>query len=65
MCEDLLERIDQPLKMMRDEEAERDFLLCDYNRDGDSYRSPHTNKYYPDIDDGFRPPGEDVVIRVS
>jgi len=57
LCEDLLERIDQPLKMMRDETVDKDFLLCDYNRDGDSYRSPHSNQYYPTIPDGFMPPG--------
>jgi len=57
LCEDLLERIDQPLKMMRDDVANKDFLLCEYNRDGDSYRSPHTNHFFPDIEDGFQPPG--------
>ena len=57
LCEDLLERIDQPLKMMRDEVVDKDFLLCDYNRDGDSYRSPHSNQYFPEIPDGFMPPG--------
>lgn len=34
----------------------RKFLLCDYNRDGDSYRSPWSNKYNPPLDDGFTPP---------
>ena len=33
----------------------RKYLLCDYNRDGDSYRSPWSNKYDPAIDDGFLP----------
>lgn len=27
----------------------REFLKCEYNRDGDSYRSPWSNKYYPEI----------------
>ena len=30
-----------------DTDANREFLLCEYNRDGDSYRSPWTNKYFP------------------
>ena len=30
----------------------KDYLLCDYNRDGDSYRSPWTNEYDPPIEDG-------------
>ena len=31
------------------------FLLSDYNRDGDSHRSPWNNKYVPAVDDGFLP----------
>ena len=33
----------------------KDYLLCDYNRDGDSYRSPWTNSYDPPLDDGAMP----------
>lgn len=33
----------------------KDYLLCDYNRDGDSYRSPWTNAYDPPLDDGAMP----------
>jgi capping protein beta len=32
------------------------FIKCDYNRDGDSYRSPWSNQFFPEIDDGFMPP---------
>lgn len=39
LCEDLLSSVDQPLKIARDKVVEKDYLLCDYNRDGDSYRS--------------------------
>jgi len=38
LCEDLLSSVDQPLKIARDKSYGKDFLLCDYNRDGDSYR---------------------------
>lgn len=38
LCEDLLSSVDQPLKIARDKETGKDYLLCDYNRDGDSYR---------------------------
>ncbi|ESN95613.1 hypothetical protein HELRODRAFT_86506 [Helobdella robusta] len=55
LCEDLLSAVDQPLQIMRDKEVGKDFLLCDYNRDGDSYRSPWTNQYQPPIDDGAVP----------
>jgi len=26
----------------------REYLKCEYNRDGDAYRSPWTNRYYPE-----------------
>lgn len=38
LCEDLLSSVDQPLKIAKDKENGKDYLLCDYNRDGDSYR---------------------------
>ena len=38
LCEDLLSSVDQPLKIVNCEESGKQFLLCDYNRDGDSYR---------------------------
>ncbi|KAL0603254.1 F-actin-capping protein subunit beta [Plecturocebus cupreus] len=37
LCEDLLSSVDQPLKIARDKVVGKDYLLCDYNRDGDSY----------------------------
>jgi len=38
LTEDLLSAIDQPLKIQRCKITGKDYLLCDYNRDGDSYR---------------------------
>uniref|UniRef100_A0A671TH81 F-actin-capping protein subunit beta n=1 Tax=Sparus aurata TaxID=8175 RepID=A0A671TH81_SPAAU len=55
LCEDLLSSVDQPLKIARDKAVGKDYLLCDYNRDGDSYRSPWSNKYEPPIEDGAMP----------
>jgi len=55
LCEHLLSAVDQPLKIATDKVAHRDYLLCDYNRDGDSYRSPWTNKYDPPLSDGAVP----------
>lgn len=43
LCEDLLSSVDQPLKIIRDKQVGKDFLLCDYNRDGDSYRYIYLN----------------------
>lgn len=55
LCEDLLSSVDQPLKIARDKEMGKDYLLCDYNRDGDSYRSPWSNTYDPPLEDGSMP----------
>jgi len=55
LCEHLLSAIDQPLKIAHDASSKRDYLLCDYNRDGDSYRSPWSNKYDPPLKDGAVP----------
>ena len=38
LCGDLLSSVDQPLKVVRDDGVGKDFLVCDYNRDGDSHR---------------------------
>ncbi|CAB3976546.1 F-actin-capping subunit beta isoform X1 [Paramuricea clavata] len=55
LCEDLLSSVDQPLKVARDKTTGKDYLLCDYNRDGDSYRSPWSNTYDPPLEDGAVP----------
>jgi len=55
LTEDLLSSVDQPLKVQKCKQTGKDFLLCDYNRDGDSYRSPWSNKYQPALPDGAVP----------
>ncbi|XP_018495250.1 F-actin-capping protein subunit beta isoforms 1 and 2 [Galendromus occidentalis] len=55
LCEDLLSSIDQPLKVARDNLVGKEYLICDYNRDGDSYRSPWSNRYDPPLEDGAVP----------
>lgn len=37
--------------MRRCKQTGRDYLLCDYNRDGDSYRSPWSNQFDPPLDE--------------
>ena len=50
-----------------DEDDGREFLQCEYNKDGDSYRSPWTNKYFPpveaDDDPDYQPiyPSQDLL----
>jgi capping protein beta len=55
LTDDLLTHVDQPLKVQRDTKVGKDFVNCDYNRDGDSYRSPWSNEYFPPMEDGFLP----------
>jgi len=38
LTEDLLSAVDQPLKVQKCPQTGKDYLLCDYNRDGDSWR---------------------------
>ena len=57
--DDLRSRIDAPLKVACDESPAgkgRSYLCCDYNRDGDSYRSPWSNQYFPAIAADQEPP---------
>ncbi|KAL1971730.1 hypothetical protein VTN31DRAFT_1818 [Thermomyces dupontii] len=55
LTEDLLASVDQPLEIRRCAKTGRDYLLCDYNRDGDSYRSPWSNEFDPPLEDGTVP----------
>ncbi|KAK1783699.1 F-actin-capping protein subunit beta [Copromyces sp. CBS 386.78] len=52
LTEDLLSSVDQPLTVKRCKQTGRDYLLCDYNRDGDSYRSPWSNQFDPPLEGG-------------
>nr|ODN87923.1 capping protein (actin filament) muscle Z-line, beta [Cryptococcus depauperatus CBS 7841] len=54
-ADDLLSNVDQPLKVLMDEEKGKEFLGCDYNRDGDSFRSPWSNNYLPEPISGPAP----------
>lgn len=63
---ELLSSIDVPLKSKKCTESGKEYLCCDYNRDGDSYRSPWSNKYYPSVsvaDDDVPPPYPSAVLR--
>ncbi|PIA47890.1 hypothetical protein AQUCO_01400468v1 [Aquilegia coerulea] len=52
---DLLSQVDQPLQVLCDVDIGKEFILCEYNRDADSYRSPWSNKYHPPLEDGQLP----------
>jgi hypothetical protein len=55
LSEELLESVDVPLTIKTCSKTKREFLCCDYNRDGDSWRSPWSNEFEPAIDDGVVP----------
>jgi len=67
LTEQLLSAVDQPLKIAHDNRAKKDYLLCDYNRDGDSYRSPWTNTYDPPLSDGAVPSAKlrDIEVQAN
>jgi len=56
--DELLQRIDQPLTEHTCPKSGKKYLLCDYNRDGDSFRSPWSNVYDPPIEEGLKPTGK-------
>jgi len=57
MEETLCQIIDVPLNVVMDPKTNKQFISCDYNRDGDSFRSPFCNEYFPelDVEDPFKP----------
>ncbi|OVF08450.1 putative F-actin-capping protein subunit [Clavispora lusitaniae] len=55
LASDLLSSVDTPLTVAKCGDTNKSFLCCDYNRDGDSYRSPFSNKYYPPTGDDESP----------
>lgn len=65
ITQELLSSVDAPLKVSKCQQSGKDYLCCDYNRDGDSYRSPWSNKYYPAplADDDEPPPYPSNILR--
>lgn len=53
--EELLSSVDVGLTAKRCPASGRDYLCCDYNRDGDSWRSPWSNEFEPPIEEGVTP----------
>lgn len=57
LAEELISSVDQPSQVKTDSHSSnREYLCCDYNRDGDSFRSPWSSKYDPELPDGTQPP---------
>ncbi|KAF9172317.1 hypothetical protein BGX21_005763 [Mortierella sp. AD011] len=55
LTEDLLNSVDQPLKVQTCQKTGKEYLLCEYNRDGNSYRSPWSNEFTPSLADATYP----------
>lgn len=73
---EVIQKIDQPLGMKTfcksdnnfpfiesefDTVANQYYLKCEYNRDGDSYRSPWSNKYFPPRSDDAVYPSNEIL----
>ncbi|WFD18744.1 F-actin-capping protein subunit beta [Malassezia caprae] len=57
-ADDLMSNVDQPLTLQIDSSTEgagREYLCCDYNRDGQSWRSWYSNTYNPPLEGGSEP----------
>lgn len=65
LTEEFLQRVDQPLQVKVCPATKRRYLLCDYNRDGDAYRSPWSNAYDPPLEDGFLPSSQLRALEVE
>lgn len=63
--EDLLSSVDQPLGVRVCKQTSKQYLTCDYNRDGDSYRSPWSNEFDPPSEDGPVPSPELRKIEIA
>lgn len=50
--------MDQPLGVKVCKATSKKYLTCYYNRDGDSYRSPWSGEYEPELSDGATPSEE-------
>jgi hypothetical protein len=61
MTDDLLNAVDQPLQVAKDAKGNA-YLLCDYNRDGDSYRCASDGRIVPGA---ARPVGHGAALTDS
>ena len=48
LLDEFLQKIDTRTKVCRDD-PKGEFIISEHNRDGDSYRSPFSNKYFPPL----------------
>ena len=54
LLNEFLQKVDNRTKICKDD-PKGEFIICEQNRDGDSYRSPISNQYFPPTEDGKYP----------
>ena len=54
LLNEFLQKVDNRTKICRDD-PKGEFIMCEQNRDGDSYRSPISNTYFPPTEDAKYP----------
>ena len=54
LLNEFLQKVDNRTKICKDD-PKGEFIKCEQNRDGDSYRSPFSNKYFPPTSDAKFP----------
>ena len=54
LLNEFLQKVDNRTKVCKDD-PKGEFIMCEQNRDGDSYRSPYSNTYYPPTEDAKYP----------
>nr|KAJ0200045.1 hypothetical protein LSAT_V11C600322840 [Lactuca sativa] len=52
-------------QVLCDVDSAKEFILCDYNRDADSYTSPWSNKYHPPLERGLYPSPELRTLEIE
>jgi len=50
------QKADKPLTLAQCQETNSPFLQCEFNREGDSFRSPWSNRYQPPLEEATRLP---------
>lgn len=66
LIDELYTQVDLPLEVVMDTSCNKEFVVCDYNRDEDSHRSPHSNKYFPEMaSPGFTPSSKLREMEIS
>mmetsp|Transcript_26092 Transcript_26092/g.46346 ORF Transcript_26092/g.46346 Transcript_26092/m.46346 type:complete len:254 (-) Transcript_26092:3355-4116(-) len=59
LVDQIYQRADKPMEVAKCTTTGNSYIKCEYNRDGDSYRSPWSNQYQPAIE-GANMPSESL-----